>query len=316
MILGIDPKVDYAFKKLFGSESNKSLLIDLLNAVLASSISEPLVDVDILNPFNDKDLVEDKLSVLDIKARDRSGRLYNIEMQIAVGGVYKKRVLFYWSRLYQQQLKEGDDYRQLMPTISISFINGVHFPGLLFHYEFKLLSRQDPAIEFSPDLSIHVIELPKFAVQLDRLSDPLERWCYFLRYGENLETSELPTGLKTPSIEKAVEVLRVMTQNEIERERYESRQKAIRDYQSFLESARDEALEQGREQGLEQGREQGLRDELSDSIGAHLEFKFGESGKNLGSQLKNISDIAKLRTIQRALWRDCSMEEIRSLVGD
>ena len=71
MILGIDPKVDYVFKKLFGSEANKPLLIALLNAILRAFLAEPIVDVEILNPFNDKDLLDDKLSILDIKARDR-----------------------------------------------------------------------------------------------------------------------------------------------------------------------------------------------------------------------------------------------------
>ena len=96
MILGIDPKVDYAFKKLFGSEANKPLLIALLNAVLRAYLVEPIVDVEILNPFNDKDLLDDKLSILDIKARDRNGRLYNIEMEMAAAKAYPKRILFYW----------------------------------------------------------------------------------------------------------------------------------------------------------------------------------------------------------------------------
>ena len=127
MILGIDPKIDYAFKKLFGSESNKPLLIALLNAVLRAYLAEPIVDVDILNPFNDKDILGDKLSILDIKARDRNGRLYNIEMEMAAAKAYPKRILYYWSKLYESQLHEGDHYRRLKPTISISFVNRVLF---------------------------------------------------------------------------------------------------------------------------------------------------------------------------------------------
>ena len=95
MILGIDPKVDYAFKKLFGSEANKLLLLALLNAVLRAFIAAPIDDLDILNPFNDKDILDDKLSILDIKARDRNGHLYNIEMEMAAAKAYPKRILYY-----------------------------------------------------------------------------------------------------------------------------------------------------------------------------------------------------------------------------
>ena len=103
------------------------------------------------------------------------------------------------------------------------------FPGKSYHTEFVLSSWQKPRVVFCSDLSIHLIELPKFAAKLEMLNTALDRWCYFLRYGEELETTAVPDALRTPSIEKAVEVLKVMTQSEIERERYESRQKAIRD---------------------------------------------------------------------------------------
>jgi hypothetical protein len=71
MVPGIDPKVDYVFKILFGSEANKSLLIHLLNAVLKPPPGQQIVAVEILNPFNDKETLDDKLSILDIKARDQ-----------------------------------------------------------------------------------------------------------------------------------------------------------------------------------------------------------------------------------------------------
>ena len=174
MILGVDPKVDYAFKKVFGSESHVWVLIDLLNAVLGSTIPEPITEVELRNPFNDKESLDDKLSIFDIKARDGSGRWYNIEMQMAAFEFYPKRVLYYWSRLYHQQLKEGIHYRELRPAISISFVNGILLPGSSYHQEFGLVSRHDSGIVFCSDLSIHLIELPKFTHRSDNLTDSLE----------------------------------------------------------------------------------------------------------------------------------------------
>ena len=82
MVPGIDPKVDIVFKRLFGTEANADLLIDLLNAVLAFPPAGVVTAVEILNPFHDKEALDDKLSILDIKARDAAGRQFNVEMQV------------------------------------------------------------------------------------------------------------------------------------------------------------------------------------------------------------------------------------------
>ena len=82
MIPGIDPKVDYVFKKLFGTEASVPLLLSLLDAVLKPPPDRRLVTLEIIDPFNSKETPDDKLSIVDVKARDQSGRLYNIEMQM------------------------------------------------------------------------------------------------------------------------------------------------------------------------------------------------------------------------------------------
>src|ERR1700712_5764059 len=82
MHIAIDPKVDYAFKKVFGSESNRDVLVDLLNAVLQFHPGREVVEVEILNPFNEKEFADDKLSVVDVKARDATGRTFAVEMQM------------------------------------------------------------------------------------------------------------------------------------------------------------------------------------------------------------------------------------------
>jgi predicted transposase/invertase (TIGR01784 family) len=80
MVPGVDPTVDYAFKKVFGSEGNKLVLLDLLEAVLKPPADQRIVELDLMNPFNEKDAVDAKMSILDIKARDQRGRQYNVEM--------------------------------------------------------------------------------------------------------------------------------------------------------------------------------------------------------------------------------------------
>src|SRR5262245_26070948 len=107
MVPGIDPKVDYTFKRIFGREENRQVLIDVVNAVREPPPGQEMAEVELLNPFNDKTELDDKLSILDIKARDSQGRLYNIEMQMLAELSWKQRVLYYWATLYPQQLQEG-----------------------------------------------------------------------------------------------------------------------------------------------------------------------------------------------------------------
>ncbi len=223
---GIDPKVDFVFKKLFGSESNLDLLSNVLHAVLQPSPGRHFVELTILNPFNDKDTTEDKLSVLDIKARDASGRLFNIEMQMIAPWFFPQRLLYYWAKVYQQQLVEGSNFRDLRPTVSISFLDSVLFrPVPALHHHFTLLDPRTQLV-LTDHLDIHIVELPKFVAGPEDLSSPFDVWCYFLRHGEQLDSNNLPAPLDTPVIHHALEVMYVVTQNDRERELYEGRLKA------------------------------------------------------------------------------------------
>lgn len=76
----IDPKIDCVFKVLLGTDRNRRLLIHFLNAILAGEFTAPIIEVEILNPYNEREFLNDKLSIVDVKARDRTGRLYQIEI--------------------------------------------------------------------------------------------------------------------------------------------------------------------------------------------------------------------------------------------
>jgi len=128
MILGIDPKIDYAFKLLPGQEGTEALMIDVLNGVLQRPEGARVESVKILYPFNPKAAYDDKLSIVDVRARDQSGRLFNVEMRIFSEPSFASRIIYYAAHTFQQQLREGDDYEKLRPTISICFLNHVLFP--------------------------------------------------------------------------------------------------------------------------------------------------------------------------------------------
>ena len=113
----INPRVDVTFKKLFGVEENKDLLISLINSIVSDD--DQVKDIHILNPYNIQNFKNDKLSILNIKARGHNDKLFNIEIQISDEADYDKRALYYWSKLYIGQMKERGQYSELNKAIAV-----------------------------------------------------------------------------------------------------------------------------------------------------------------------------------------------------
>lgn len=97
----LNPKVDFAFKKLFGSEENKCILISFINSIISEE--NQIKNIELKNPYNISNYRKGKMTILDIKAVDEKGIWYDIEMQIAEQGYYDKRALYYWSKVYSDQ---------------------------------------------------------------------------------------------------------------------------------------------------------------------------------------------------------------------
>ncbi len=123
MPTGIKPVNDFAFKKTFGTVENKPALISLLNTIL--DLASPIVDVTIENPYNFQDFLDDKLSILDIKAIDENQAVYSVEMLLTIFDGLVQRIVFYGCELYADQLRASDDYTELKPVYSICLANGI-----------------------------------------------------------------------------------------------------------------------------------------------------------------------------------------------
>lgn len=255
----VDPTVDYAFKRIFGSEATKAVLIHLLNAVLRPSAGEEVEEVEIQNPFNEKDFEQDKLTVVDIKARDRKGRWFLVEMQVAAPPTYPPRLLYYWSAVYTGQLKEGEEFDKLQPVISIAFLDSRRFPKRPAYHHVFTLRDQTGEVMLTEHLQIHFIELPKFGLTAEQLTTPLEVWCYFLKHAQELDTDSLPQTLDIPPVRQAMEVLNVMSHDTEERERYRMRLKARRDRADDERGFRQEGFEEGFDKGRGAGRDEGIK---------------------------------------------------------
>ena len=156
----VAPKIDLVFKKLFGVEENKALLRSLINSI--GSEEDQVADVEILNPYNPSNFRDDRLSILDVKARSSAGKLYNIEIQISDEADYDKRALYYWGKLYTQQLKKNDDYSKLNKAIGIHILNFTSIPEVKKYHNIFQLREIHNNFHYFKDIELHTIELKKF----------------------------------------------------------------------------------------------------------------------------------------------------------
>jgi len=249
MAIGIRPLNDYAFKKVFGSPANKLALLSLLNAILKSEV--PIVDVVILNPFNLQDFEQDKLSVLDVKATDQNGVIYDIEIQIAVRPGLVQRLVFYGCEEYAGQLRAGDPYTVLKPVVVIALLKETLWtetPQL--HHRFVLTDRESGR-ELTDTLSIHTLELGKYNLRETELGSatPLQRWLYWLIHAEEYEPERLMELFPEAAFQLASTQLIQISEETEDKKMYDAREKAIRDQEWAVIVARDEGKTAGTIEG-------------------------------------------------------------------
>ena len=250
----INPRVDIAFKKIFGVEENKDLLLSLINAVMAKE--DQVLEIELLNPYNIKDFKKDKLSILDIKAKSVDGRRFNIEMQVADEADYDKRALYYWAKLYTDQLKEGKDYSKLSKAIGIHILNFISITQNQKYHNVFHITEKETGMKYFENLELHTIELKKFASNSEELSDLIKKiktsldiWLAFLTRHDLLNKDKLPKELNDGNLKKALTVLDVMNFTEEEREIYEGQLDWLRMEASALKKMEEKSIEKGRIEG-------------------------------------------------------------------
>ena len=256
----LNPRVDFAFKKIFGAEENKDLLISFINSVILEK--DPIVEVTLLNPYNSVNFKGDKGSILDIKAKDSKGIYYDIEMQVSDEGDYDKRALNYWAETYTGQIGAGQDYSLLRKTIGIHILNFNCIPETPKYNNKFIIKEADSGIHFFQDFVIYTIELEKFIkgtdenlnLLLPHIKTGLDRWSTFLTKAPNLDRNNLPKELSDdPCIKKALNVLNTLSLNKEEREIYEEHLKWLRLETSTIKKVEEKAKAEGLAEGKAAG---------------------------------------------------------------
>ncbi len=198
----VDIKNDIAFRKIFGNENRKEVLISFLNAVLLLDNDRKIVNVEILTPYQLPAIKGGKVTIVDIKAKDQSDKTYIVEMQVAEVEGFDKRVLYYASKSYSSQIERGDLYEKLNPTFFIGILDFeiTQNPDYLSRHKIVDIKTGENVIS---DIEFNFIELPKFNKTENDLQTIIDQWVYFIKNAGNLDV--IPDGVVDEGLKNAYE---------------------------------------------------------------------------------------------------------------
>ena len=238
----INPYTDFGFKKLFGEEQNKHLLISFLNDLLADS--EQIVDLSFKNTEKLPDGGASRKAVFDVYCTNEKGEHFIVELQKAKQNYFKDRTVFYSTFPIQQQAKKGDWDFNLKAVYCIGILDFVFsdhqdLKDVIHTVQLKNQRNQ----MFYDKLKFIYIEMPHFDKPLEQLENHCDRWLYFIKNLSMLE--EIPELFEDDIIYKGFELARIAALNKQERASYESSLKEYRDLYSVMKTAKQEGLDEG-----------------------------------------------------------------------
>ena len=281
----LDIKNDYVFKRLFGHVGNEDITKDLLKSITNEKITEIELDC---NTITEKDMFDDKVGILDIKAKLNGNINCDIEMQVVDRKNVEKRILFYWSKMYSRSIKQGIDFKELKKGIVVLIVdyNLEKLKNISkFMTKWNIREEESPKIILTDDLEFYIIELEK--VKKMKEDSILKSWLEFIK------NPKVVSSMENNEIKKAREELKKISQDEHERYLAELRQKYIMDQKAIQDFGYDKGLEKGLTQGLEQGLAEGEKKKAKE-IAKKMKIK--------NKQIEEIMDLTGL-----------SKEEIESL---
>jgi predicted transposase/invertase (TIGR01784 family) len=257
-----DPKTDFAFKRIFGSEEHKDVLVAFLNDMLDLDELHRIVAVELLPPEQRPAVAELKLSIVDVKCTDARGVTYVVEMQVLQVEGFEKRVVYNVAKAYVNQIARGELYPNLNDVVGITICDFELWPDsserkIPMLSRWRMTEQQTGAKAELGQIRLVFLELPKF----DTSRPPetvVEKWAYFFREADNLTV--VPEVLAEHPFIDALEAARTAGFTAAEWEAYILAGIAIQNERGALSVAEERGEKRGEERGEKRGREQGLKD--------------------------------------------------------
>ncbi|MEG4145529.1 Rpn family recombination-promoting nuclease/putative transposase [Microcoleus sp. AT3-A2] len=245
----INPKTDYAFKKIFASSESKEILISFLNALIYEG-NPTIQDLEIINQNLPRQLESLKDTYLDVTAKLDDGTLVIIEILVLNVQYSGNRVLYNAATTYAFQLQRGEGYRMLKPLIALTITDFEMFrnsPNLISRFVYKEVKSN---LNYPEDaMNLVFIELPKFHKEASQLETLTDKWIYFMKYARIL--SEVPETIDSvPEIHKAFDLANQARLSREEVEVLERREQFIHDQQGVIIKAVEEARQAARQERI------------------------------------------------------------------
>ncbi|UJQ21549.1 Rpn family recombination-promoting nuclease/putative transposase [Wolbachia endosymbiont of Delia radicum] len=259
----LDPKLDLTFKKIFGTEKNKNILIHFLNDILGFTEINTIQEVEFLSTIMDPEIASDKQSIVDVLCRDSSGARYVIEMHLTRDKGFEKRAQLYAAKAYSRQADKSGKYIDLKKVFFIAISNCNLFPDKLDYISSHTIRDEKTNEHDLKDFQFVFIELPKFPKNKEeQLESIVDRWLFFFKYADETTEEDLrKIAEKAPIIKLAYDELDRFSWNEKDLVAYEERIMDLRKEEAILEYRLDLATEKGiqigEERGIKIGKEEG-----------------------------------------------------------
>lgn len=238
----LKPLNDYIFKKLFGENEVKDNLIAFLNAVLDKKDRDRLVTLEIVdNKELTRELINDKTSILDVRAKTEDGTQIDIEVQLTNQHNMDKRTLFYWGKLFNEKIAKGEDYKNLNKVITINILDFDYINLDKFHTKFHLWEDESKDYMLTDLVEIHFVELSKFnrLEEKNLKEDRLQRWLTF--FNKDISEEKLKELMEMDmDIKRAEERLEYLSSDKNTIEIYKAREKSLHERANMISSAKDE----------------------------------------------------------------------------
>ncbi|WP_341790207.1 Rpn family recombination-promoting nuclease/putative transposase [Rickettsia endosymbiont of Polydrusus tereticollis] len=194
----LDPKNNFAFMQIFGTEKNKDILIHFLNDVLGYKDEEEITEIEFLQTIQNPDIAIYKQSIIDVLCKDKHGVQFIVEMQISKHSGFEKRAQFYAAKAYSKQIIKEDEnhknmavYAKLKGVVFLAIADFIMFPD---KKEWKSTHRLLDTKTYENDLKdfyFTFMELKKFNKTIEQLETLEEKWAYFFKHAHHSTLEEM-----------------------------------------------------------------------------------------------------------------------------
>ncbi len=289
----IDPRIDFAFKKIFGSEDAKDILISFLESLMGLEGDRRIQEINILDPFLAPRIQGMKYSVLDVRCMDHRGISYIVEMQIQKTQAFLKRIQYNAAKIYVNQIASAEAYPKLNQVIAITITDFNIFDDISHYVSHHQTQEMTTGKSLLREISYYFIELSKFKTALEKLDNLLDKWIFFIKMASTLES--VPDRFQEEPFHHAFEKARVANMDRTELEYYDKAGMAMTDAKGALELA------------LEEGRQE----ERVTFFLFMLEEQFGSVSGSIGDRVRS-ADQETLRKWSRRLLKSDTLDDVFS----